>query len=72
MIRIIVIVLLLTSCSANKKDMNPWTTIVKQVLWKIFTMIRKTKSRLPSKGGTQKSKIKDKAKGIDPKNMYGR
>ena len=32
----------------------------------------KNKSRLPSKGGTQKSKIKDKAKGIDPKNMYGR
>ena len=29
-------------------------------------MMRKTKSRLPSKGGTQKSKIKDKAKGIDP------
>ena len=32
MISIIIIVLLLTSFSANKKDMNPWTTIVKQVL----------------------------------------
>ena len=32
MIRIIVIVLLLTSCSANKNNMNPWTTIVKQIL----------------------------------------
>ena len=32
MIRIIIIVLLLTSCSANKKDMNPWTTIVKQIV----------------------------------------
>mgnify|MGYP003140395713 FL=1 len=32
MIRVILIILLLTSCSANKKDMNPWTTIVKQVL----------------------------------------
>jgi len=32
MIRIIVIVLLLTSCSTNKNNMNPWTTIVKQIL----------------------------------------
>ena len=32
MIRIIIIALLLTSCSANKKDINPWTTIVRQVL----------------------------------------
>ena len=32
MIRIIIIVLLLTSCSANKNNINPWTTIVKQVL----------------------------------------
>ena len=31
MIRIIIIVLLLTSCSANKNDINPWTTIVRQV-----------------------------------------
>jgi hypothetical protein len=29
---IIIIFILLTACSANKKDMNPWTTIVKQVL----------------------------------------
>ena len=32
MIRIIIIALLLTSCSANKKDINPWTTIVKQIV----------------------------------------
>tara|TARA_R100001591_G_scaffold101952_1_gene108846 strand:- start:297 stop:413 length:117 start_codon:yes stop_codon:yes gene_type:complete len=29
---IIIIFILLTACSANKKDMNPWTTIVKQIL----------------------------------------
>ena len=29
---IIIICILLTACSANKKDMNPWTTIVKQIL----------------------------------------
>ena len=32
MIRIIIIVLLLTSCSANKNNINPWTTIVKQIV----------------------------------------
>ena len=32
MIRVILIILLLTSCSANKNNMNPWTTIVKQIL----------------------------------------
>tara|TARA_Y100000592_G_scaffold83270_1_gene132910 strand:+ start:136 stop:252 length:117 start_codon:yes stop_codon:yes gene_type:complete len=29
---IIIIFILLTACSANKKDINPWTTIVKQIL----------------------------------------
>jgi len=32
MIRIILIVLLLTSCSTNKNNINPWTSIVKQIL----------------------------------------
>ena len=32
MIRVIIIVLLLTSCSANKNNMNPWTTIVKKII----------------------------------------
>ena len=32
MIRVIIILLLLTSCKANKKDINPFTTIVKQIL----------------------------------------
>ena len=32
MLRVIIILLLLTSCTANKKDINPFTTIVKQIL----------------------------------------
>ena len=32
MIRIIIIALLLTSCTATKNNINPWTTIVKQIL----------------------------------------
>ena len=32
MIRVIIILLLLTSCTTNKKDINPFTTIVKQIL----------------------------------------
>ena len=32
MIRVIIILLLLTSCSTNKKDINHFTTIVKQIL----------------------------------------
>ena len=32
MIRVIIILLLLTSCTTNKTDINPFTTIVKQIL----------------------------------------
>jgi len=32
MIRVIIILLLLTSCTANKNNINPWTSIVKQIL----------------------------------------
>ena len=29
---VIIIFILLTACSVNKKEINPWTTIVKQIL----------------------------------------
>tara|TARA_B100000925_G_C21928039_1_gene438984 strand:+ start:573 stop:698 length:126 start_codon:yes stop_codon:yes gene_type:complete len=31
-ISLIIFFLLLVSCSAGKKEINPWTTIVKQIL----------------------------------------
>ena len=29
---VIIIFILLTACSVNKKEINPWTTIVKQIV----------------------------------------
>ena len=56
----------LSSVILAVRDEYGTLTIVKQVLCNKFTANKKIKSFAPSNGGTQNSKIKEKANGIAP------